>query len=94
MMSKEDKGMKPEPLTKEKIKVIPKELIEKIIESENLITIVFKDKVFFKDRFIKQRVKSLLDNINEFYAYKDLNKRQAEIVKKAIKKAFEGVIEE
>jgi len=61
--------MKSKPLTKEKVKVIPKETIEKIIESENLITIVFKSKdelpKYFKDSWIKKRVDWLLKEIEK-----------------------------
>jgi len=53
----------------------------------------FGDK-YYRKEVIKQRVEWLLKEIDEFYAYKDLNEKQKDLLEKAVKKAFSGVVEE
>ena len=64
--------MNQEPLTKKRIKVIPKEKIEKIIESKHLITIVFKDGAFktcrkatLNDKLKKELESNYPEKVNE-----------------------------
>ena len=73
--------MKPEPLTKEKImhaRILGEVGIAKVTKIED----------------DKSAVQWLLKEIDEFYAYKDLNEKQKDLLKKAIKKAFSGVVKE
>lgn len=93
-------GSKKEPLTKEKklpILVIPKAKIEKIIESESLITIKFSKQVeFSKERWTKERVQWLLKEIDELSNWEpDYQDTLISVIdiKRLIKKAFEGVID-